>query len=62
MSKEVTLAENVRDVVKYMEDTYPKLDGIDKIVLIKTVAAYYDALVAAEVTRTMIIQTWGKTK
>lgn len=62
MSKELILIDSVQDIVKYVEENFDKLDGIDKIVLLKSAAAYYDSVVAAEATRTMLIKTWGNIK
>ena len=62
MSKEIELADKVPEIVAFIEATHNDLDGIDKIVLLKSAVAFYDSVVAAEATRTMLIKTWENIK
>lgn len=62
MSKEKQLAKKILPIIDFMENNFKEEDGINKIVLLKSVAAYYDNLVAAETMRTMIIKSWGSIK
>lgn len=60
MSKEIDLSKKIPLIVEFVENTFKEEDGINKHLLLKSVASYYESLVAAETTRTMIIQAWGK--
>ena len=62
MSKEKQLAKKIIPIIDFMEDNFKDEDGINKLVLLKSVAAYYDNIVAAETMRTMIIKSWGSIK
>ena len=59
MSKEIDLSRKIPQLVKYMEDNFKDEDGINKITILKTTAAYYDSLVAAESMKAIIIKTMG---
>ena len=62
MSKELILADHSHSLIYIIEEKFSNLDGIDKVVLLKSVAAYYDSVVAAEATRTLLIKSWGSIK
>jgi len=62
MSKELELAKKLPSLVEFMETSFKEEDGINKIAILKTVAAYYESLVTAESMRAMIIKSMGVIK
>jgi len=62
MSKELDLAEKLALLVEFMETSFKEEDGINKVAILKTVASYYESLVAAESMRAMIIKSMGAIK
>ncbi len=58
IADEKAVAEGIAPLIDMINYKYKHLDGHYKSVLLKTVTAHYDALVAAEATELLIRKTF----
>ena len=62
MSKEIKLANGIPTIIEFMEEAFIEEDGINKMTMLKTVAAYYENVVANEVLRNTVVKVLGNIK